>query len=166
MKAVRLAKYHEQPRVEEVAEPKVTGPHDVIVRIGGAGLCRTDLHIIEGQWAEKSGVKLPYTLGHENAGWVEEIGSAVSNVAVGDTVIVHPLITCGLCRACRAGNDMHCSNSAFPGINTDGGFATFLKTGARAVVKLDPSLAPKDVAALADAGLTAYHAVRKAGAIL
>src|SRR3989454_2503865 len=162
MKAVRLAQYHEMPKVTEVAEPKVTGPHDVIVRIGGAGLCRTDLHIIEGQWAEKSGVTLPYTLGHENAGWVQEVGSAVSNVAAGDTVIVHPLVTCGLCRACRAGDDMHCTNSAFPGFNTDGGMANFLKTTARAVVKLDPSLAPKDIAALADAGLTAYHAVKKA----
>ena len=162
MKAVRLHQYHELPKVEEVAEPKITGPWDVIVRIGGAGLCRTDLHIIEGQWAEKSGVKLPYTIGHENAGWVQEVGSAVSNVAVGDTVIVHPLITCGFCRACRAGNDMHCSDSAFPGITVDGGMANFLKTSARAVVKLDPSLAPKDIAALADAGLTAYHAVKKA----
>jgi len=54
---------------------------------------------------DRSGVTLPYTIGHENAGWVQEIGSAVSNVAVGDTVIVHPLITCGLCRACRAGSD-------------------------------------------------------------
>jgi len=150
----------------EIAEPKITGPHDVIVRIGGAGLCRTDLHIIEGQWAEKSGVTLPYTLGHENAGWVEAIGSAVSNVAVGDTVIVHPLVTCGLCRACRAGNDMHCSNSTFPGISVDGGMANFLKTSARSVVKLDNSLAPKDIAALADAGLTAYHAVKKASALL
>ncbi|TMC94231.1 MAG: NAD(P)-dependent alcohol dehydrogenase, partial [Chloroflexi bacterium] len=166
MKAVRLHQYEELPKVEEVSEPKMTGPHDVIVRIGGAGLCRTDLHIIEGQWKEKSGVTLPYTLGHENAGWVQEIGSAVSNVAVGDTVIVHPLITCGLCRACRAGNDMHCSNNAFPGISVDGGMATFLKTSARSVVKLDPSLAPKDIAALADAGLTAYHAVKKAATIL
>jgi NAD+-dependent secondary alcohol dehydrogenase Adh1 len=166
MKAVRLHKYEELPKVEEVAEPKVTGPHDVIVRIGGAGLCRTDLHIIEGQWADRSGVKLPYTLGHENAGWVQEIGSAVSNVSVGDTVIVHPLITCGLCRACRAGDDMHCINSAFPGISVDGGMANFLKTSARSVVKLDPSLAPKDIAALADAGLTAYHAVKKASPLL
>jgi NAD+-dependent secondary alcohol dehydrogenase Adh1 len=166
MKAVRLAAYNQLPDVKEVAEPKITGPHDVIVRIGGAGLCRTDLHIIEGQWAEKSGVTLPYTLGHENAGWVHEIGSAVSNVAVSDTVIVHPLITCGLCRACRAGDDMHCVNSAFPGISIDGGMANFLKTTARAVVKLDPTLAPKDIAALADAGLTAYHAVRKAAPIL
>jgi len=80
MKAVRLAKYHVQPTIEEVSEPKISGPHDVIVRIGGAGLCRTDLHIIEGQWAEKSGVTLPYTLGHENAGWVQEIGSATSSI--------------------------------------------------------------------------------------
>jgi NAD+-dependent secondary alcohol dehydrogenase Adh1 len=161
MKAVRLHQYQEQPRVEEIAEPKITGPLDVIVRIGGAGLCRTDLHIIEGQWAEKSGVTLPYTLGHENAGWVEEVGSAVSNVAPGDTVILHPLVTCGLCRACRAGDDMHCINSAFPGISVDGGMANFLKTNARATVKLDPGLQPKDIAALADAGLTAYHAIKK-----
>ncbi len=166
MKAVRLAQYNQMPSVTEVDEPKVTGPNDVIVRIGGAGLCRTDLHIIEGQWAEKSGVTLPYTLGHENAGWVEAVGSAVSNVAPGDTVIVHPLMTCGYCRACRAGDDMHCSNSAFPGISVDGGMANFLKTNARAVVKLDSSLAPKDIAALADAGLTAYHAVKKAAAHL
>ena len=161
MKAVRLHQYQQLPKIEEVDEPKITGPLDVIVRIGGAGLCRTDLHIIEGQWIEKSGVTLPYTLGHENAGWVQAIGSAVSNVAVGDTVIVHPLVTCGLCRACRSGNDMHCINSTFPGISVDGGMANFLKTTARAVVKLDSKLAPKDIAALADAGLTAYHAVKK-----
>ena len=137
MKAVRLHQYQQLPKIEEVDEPKITGPLDVIVRIGGAGLCRTDLHIIEGQWIEKSGVTLPYTLGHENAGWVQAIGSAVSNVAVGDTVIVHPLVTCGLCRACRSGNDMHCINSTFPGISVDGGMANFLKTTARAVVKLD-----------------------------
>src|SRR5437588_2549222 len=166
MKAVRLHQYHELPKVEEVAEPTITGPWDVIVRIGGAGLCRTDLHIIEGQWADRSGVKLPYTIGHENAGWVQEVGSAVSTVAVGDTVILHPLITCGFCRACRAGDDMHCTNQAFPGISVDGGMANLLKTSARAVVKLNPRLHPKDIAALADAGLTAYHAVKKAAAHL
>jgi NAD+-dependent secondary alcohol dehydrogenase Adh1 len=149
-------------RVEELDEPKITGPHDVIVRVGGAGLCRTDLHIQEGQWAEKSGVELPYVLGHENAGWVHEIGSAVSHVSVGDTVILHPLVTCGLCRACRAGDDVHCINNLFPGISVDGGFAELIKTTARSVVKLQPTLEPKDIAALADAGLTAYHAVKKA----
>jgi NAD+-dependent secondary alcohol dehydrogenase Adh1 len=166
VKAARLHEYHEQLRLDSLDAPAATGPLDVVVRIGGAGLCRTDIHIIEGQWAEKSGVRLPYTLGHENAGWVEEVGSAVTNVAVGDAVIVHPLVTCGQCRACRAGDDMHCAQGAFPGIDTDGGFANFLKTNARAVVKLDPDLEPKDVAALADAGLTAYHAVRRAAPLL
>jgi NAD+-dependent secondary alcohol dehydrogenase Adh1 len=166
MKAVRLHAYGKRPSVEEVAEPKITGPLDVIVRIGGAGLCRTDLHIVEGQWKDKSHVRLPYILGHENAGWVHAVGSAVEHVAVGDTVIVHPLISCGFCRHCRAGDDMHCSHGAFPGIDADGGFAELLKTGARSVVKLDPRVRPQDVAALADAGLTAYHAVKKSVPIL
>jgi NAD+-dependent secondary alcohol dehydrogenase Adh1 len=161
MKAVRLQQYGEYPLVEEVAEPTITGPYDVIVRIGGAGLCRTDLHIIEGQFRGKSAVTLPYILGHENAGWVHEVGSAVSNVSLGDVVIVHPQITCGFCRACRAGNDMHCSHAAFPGMDTDGGMADLLKTHARSVIKLDARLVPKDIAALADAGITAYHAVKK-----
>jgi NAD+-dependent secondary alcohol dehydrogenase Adh1 len=166
MKAARLHAYHEPLSLDDVDEPKVRGPLDLVVRIGAAGLCRTDLHIQEGQWAEKSGVELPYTPGHENAGWVHEVGSAVTNVEVGDTVIVHPFITCGLCGPCRAGNDMHCLYGSFPGIDRDGGFADFLQTSARSVVKLDPSLEPKDIAALADAGLTAIHAVKKAIPVL
>jgi NAD+-dependent secondary alcohol dehydrogenase Adh1 len=166
MKAVRLHAYHELPVVEEVPEPTVTGPFDVLVRVGGAGVCRTDLHIVEGQWAEAMDPPLPYTLGHENAGWVAEVGSAVSSVAVGDTVILHPTPTCGLCRACRAGNDMHCVNSSFPGLSGDGGMAELLLTSERACVKLASSTQPKDVAALADAGITAYHAVRKAVPLL
>ena len=80
---------------------------------------------------------LPYVIGHENAGWIHEVGAGVTNVAVGDTVILHPSPTCGLCHACRAGQDMHCENSSFPGINTDGGMAEYLLTSARACVKLD-----------------------------
>jgi NAD+-dependent secondary alcohol dehydrogenase Adh1 len=166
MRAVRLHSYHKQPVVEEVPEPRAVNPFDVVVRIGGAGVCRTDLHIIDEQWASRSGVTLPYTIGHENAGWVEEVGSGVSNVAVGDTVILHPTPTCGLCHACRAGDDMHCVNSTFPGINADGGMAEYLLTSARACIKLDPAVQPSDVAALADAGITAYHAVRKAVPLL
>ncbi len=174
MKAARLHQYDENVpperlRVEEIDEPRIEDPLDVIVRIGAAGLCRTDIHIIEGQWApiqDPDRTLLPYTLGHENAGWVQEVGSSVTNVEVGDTVIMHPLMTCGLCRACRAGDDMHCEYGEFPGLSRDGGFADLLKTNARAVVKLDPILEPKDIAALADAGLTAYHAVRKSVPLL
>ncbi|MGH9056308.1 MAG: NAD(P)-dependent alcohol dehydrogenase [Acidimicrobiales bacterium] len=166
MKAVRVHAYQKPATLDEVDEPRLRGPLDVVVEVGGAGLCRTDLHIIEGQWAEKSGVQLPYTIGHENAGWVREVGSAVSNVAVGDAVICHPLATCGLCAACRAGDDVHCEKSTFPGISADGGMAEYLLTNARSVLKLVPGLEPADVAALADAGLTAYHAVRKAVPLL
>src|SRR5712691_5549256 len=162
MKAVRLHKFHTQPVIDEVPEPTVSGPLDVVVKVGGAGVCRTDLHIIDGQWDAAMSPSLPYTLGHENAGWVHQVGSAVTNVAVGDTVILHPTPTCGLCHACRAGNDMHCTNNSFPGLSHDGGMAEYLLTSARACVKLDPATRPADVAALADAGITAYHAVHKA----
>ena len=163
MRAVRVHRYHEDPTIDEIDEPTLTGPLDVIVKVGGAGVCRTDLHILEGQWAAVQNPDLPYVIGHENAGWVHEVGEGVTNVAVGDTVILHPQPSCGLCRACRAGKDMQCENAFFPGLsNNDGGMAEYLRTTARACVKLDPSTKPADVAALADAGITAYHAVRKA----
>ena len=162
MRAVQVVGYHQDLEMTEVPVPEPTGPFDVVVKIGGAGVCRTDIHILEGQWAEKSGVALPYTIGHENAGWVHAVGSAVSHVAEGDKVILHPLITCGLCRACRSGDDVHCEANAFPGIDTHGGYADYIKTSARSVVKIDDALEPADVAALADAGLTAYHAAAKA----
>jgi NAD+-dependent secondary alcohol dehydrogenase Adh1 len=166
MRAVQLGAYDASPELVEVPDPAIQSPLDVIVRIGGAGVCRTDLHIIEGQWREKTTVTLPYTIGHENAGWIEAVGAAVTHVRVGDPVILHPLATCGLCRHCRAGDDVHCENSSFPGVDCDGGYADYLRTSARSVVKLDTSLAPVDVAALADAGLTAYHAVAKAARAL
>jgi NAD+-dependent secondary alcohol dehydrogenase Adh1 len=162
MKAFRLHAYGEPPRVDEVAEPEITGPNDVIVRVGGAGLCRTDLHVRDGWFADLSSVDLPFTLGHETAGWVHAVGSAVEHVAVGDTVICHPNISCGTCRACWAGQEMRCARGLnFPGVTRDGGFAELVKTSARAVLPLDPRAAPAEVAALADGGLSAYHAVRK-----
>ncbi|HVM26654.1 MAG TPA: NAD(P)-dependent alcohol dehydrogenase [Mycobacteriales bacterium] len=167
MRAVRVHEYHQKPRLDQVQEPALAGPLDVIVKIGGAGVCRTDLHIVDGDWAEAMGPSLPYTIGHENAGWVHAVGEGVTNVAVGDTVILHPQPSCGLCLACRAGHDMQCDNAFFPGLSDhDGGMADFLRTTARACVKLDPGTDPADVAALADAGLTAYHAVRKAVPLL
>ena len=146
MKAARLHLYRDDLRVEEVPEPTITGPFDVIVRIGAAGVCRTDLHISDGQFEEgqrDAGLTLPYSPGHENAGWVESVGRAVTNVAPGDPVILHPIATCGLCRPCRAGQDLHCEDNVFPGLFAEGGFAELLKTGARAVMKLDPACTPR-----------------------
>ena len=115
MRAVRVHEYHSEPRIDDIPEPTLQGPLDVIVKVGGAGVCRTDLHIVNGDWAQAMNPDLPYVIGHENAGWVHEIGEGVTNVAVGDTVILHPLPSCGLWLACRAGTDMHCTNAFFPG---------------------------------------------------
>ena len=116
MKAVRLHAYGEPLVVDEVAEPEITGPHDVIVRVGGAGLCRTDLHMRDGWLLDMVPMDLPLTLGHETAGLVHAVGSAVEHVAVGDTVICHPNISCGTCAACQAGQTMRCVNGLnFPG---------------------------------------------------
>lgn len=131
------------------------------MRITGAGVCHTDLHIVEGVWHEKVQPSLPYTLGHENAGLVKEIGEDVTAVKEGDRVILHPVMTDGLCRPCRIGEDMHCENLVFPGITADGGFAEYLVTSERSLVNIH-DLKPEDVAPLADAGLTVIRAVKKA----
>jgi NAD+-dependent secondary alcohol dehydrogenase Adh1 len=167
MKAARLHSYEEDHlHLDQVPEPDVHDPRDVIVRIGGAGLCRTDLHIIEGIWKDILDPELPYTLGHENAGWVEEVADGVRSVRPGDPVIVHPVMTCGVCLGCRRGEDMYCEDSQFPGLNAEGGFANFLRTSERSLIKLDERLEPKDVAPYADAGITAYRAAKKAAARL
>src|SRR4029077_18022704 len=97
-----------------------------------------------------------------NAGWVEAVGKGVTNVKSGDAVICHPLVTSGHCLACRRGGDMQTEDSSCPGINADGGYAEYLLTGERSLIKLPKSLAPKDVAPYTDAGLTAYRAAKKA----
>ena len=166
MKAARLHEFDGQLSVEDVPDPEIRGPRDVIVRVGGAGLCRTDLHLIEGWFKDIIPAERPFTLGHENAGWVEAVGDAVTAVKAGDGVIVHPLITCGICAACRAGEDMYCTASAFPGVNTDGGFADYLGTSERTLIKLGEEIHPASVAPYADAGITAYRAARKAAEVL
>ena len=160
MRAARLHAYGELPLVEEVEDPDVSGPDDVIVRVGASGLCRTDLHVIDGVF-EAISIPLPYTLGHETAGWVHAVGSTDLGFAPGDAVIVHPYVTCGYCGPCRAGSDQLCEGFRFAGAMMDGGFADYLRTSSRSLVKLDPSTTPVEAAGLADGGLAAYRAVKR-----
>lgn len=171
MKAQVLNTYDDHLKAEqwvslqEVPDPQIKKSTDVIVRIGGAGVCRTDLHIIEGVWRphmDPTGDSLlPLIMGHENAGWVEAVGKEVEGIKVGDPVIVHPKISGGTCLACRRGFDMH-GPGKFPGLDCNGGYCEYLCTSERNIVALPKTLAPKDVAPYADAGLTAYRAVKKA----
>ena len=169
MKAARLHTYdvkmNVELEIEDIPAPTIHAPDEVVVRVGAGGLCRTDLHIIEGVWREAmdpDGALLPYTMGHENAGWVEEVGSGVTSVKRGDAVICHPLKTCGVCHGCRQGEDMYCENSIFPGLGVDGGFAEYFLTNERALIKLNENILPVDVAPLADAGITAYRVAKRA----
>ncbi|WP_135819697.1 NAD(P)-dependent alcohol dehydrogenase [Halostella litorea] len=165
MQAARLHEYtddmSEALTIEEVDRPEPTRSDHVVVEVEGAGWCQTDNHIVEGMWEEYAPVDLPQTLGHENAGRVVETGDEVTTVEEGDRVICHPLMTCGTCRRCRLGDDMHCENAQFPGLTTDGGFAEYLLTSERAAIRLD-TLDPVEIAPHADAGITAYHAAKKA----
>ncbi len=175
MKAQVLHKYDESltaanwVQFEDVPDPKIVKPTDVLVKIGGAGVCRTDLHVIEGVWKptmDPDGKSLlPLILGHENAGWIEEVGSDVEGLKKGDPVILHPRISSGVEIEHRRGEDMHGSGS-FPGLSENGGYAEALVTSMRNVIALPKSLTPKAVAAYADAGLTAYHVAKKASRLL
>lgn len=169
MKAARIHEYTDEPggafSIEGVDPPTISEPDDVIVDVEAAGWCHTDNHIIEGALSEMQADLLPYTPGHENAGVVAEVGDAVTAVSPGDRVVVHPAIPCGRCRACRSGEDMHCPEHVFVGLDTDGGFAEQLLTKERSVIELD-TLDPLEAAPHADAGITAYRAVKKAAADL
>jgi NAD+-dependent secondary alcohol dehydrogenase Adh1 len=160
---VKVAVMHAYHRPLEFAErpiPEPTKPSDVLIRIGGAGVCATDLHAIEGLM-EPAGVTLPRVLGHENAGWVEEVGSGVTTVAKGDAVLVYPPYSCGLCLSCRRGNDMFCAHHEFTGLTVDGGFADYVLVSERSLLRLPDGVEPAAIAPHSDAGLTAYHAVRR-----
>ena len=160
MKAALMHAYHQPLEFVERPKPEPLHPTDVVIRIGGAGVCATDLHAIEGLM-EPAGVSLPRVLGHENAGWVDEIGAGVTTVAKGDAVLVFPPHSCGLCVPCRRGIDMLCIHHEFTGLTVDGGFADYVLVPERSLLALPAGIEPAAVAPHADAGLTAYHAVRR-----
>jgi NAD+-dependent secondary alcohol dehydrogenase Adh1 len=168
MRAARLYGYDQDLkgdeflRLDDVPEPSIEDPGEVLVRVGGAGLCRTDLHIIQGLWDDALVVEPPYILGHENAGWVEDVGSAVRHVRPGDAVLVLPGISDGVCPACRRGTDNLCESLVWIGIQRDGGFADLVKARERNMIPLPEGMEPSAVAPYVDAGLTAYHAAKRA----
>jgi NAD+-dependent secondary alcohol dehydrogenase Adh1 len=160
VKAAELRAYHRPLEFADRPVPEVTRGDHVLVKVGGAGVCQTDLHAIDGLM-EAAGVRFPRVLGHENAGWVHEIGDAVTTVRPGDPVILYPPYSCGLCVPCRRGRDVHCVHHEFTGLSLDGGFAEYVLVTERCVISLPPGIEPAEIAPHADAGITAYHAVKK-----
>jgi len=146
----------------EVETPQVVGPFDVRVKIAASGVCRTDLHIIGGLLP----VGIPHVLGHENAGIVDEVGSMVTTVKKGDAVICFPFVSDGLSKTERKGLDSNAPNRITPGINAPGGYAEYLLTNERAMIKVPQTADLCELATLTDAGLAAYRACKRATKLL
>ena len=146
----------------DVPAPRVEGPLDVVVRIAAAGVCRTDLHLLTGQMVSQ----LPLILGHENAGWVHEIGSQVTSVAVGDSVLCYPFVAKGLSVPERSGLDTEAPDRQTPGITVDGGYAEYLRTNERSMVVVPAHADLASLTTLTDAGLAAYRACKRAATLL
>ncbi|MEV7330517.1 NAD(P)-dependent alcohol dehydrogenase [Micromonospora sp. NPDC093244] len=168
MRALRLMDWKSEPELVEVAQP-TPGPGQVVVRIGAAGACHSDLHLMDEFESGSVPWNPPFTLGHENAGWVHALGDGVTGLRVGEPVAVYGPWGCGTCARCRVGMDPYCENPAGApvpggggGLGLDGGMAEYeLVPDARHVVPLPEGLDPVQAAPLTDAGLTPYHAVRR-----
>lgn len=157
MKATRFYEVGKPLTIEDVPEPEV-GPTDVLVKIAGAGVCHSDLHVIDGEVGVK---RRPITLGHENAGIVEKVGSLVTEVQPGDGVAVFGAWGCGVCKICQRQEENLCQNPIYPGVMVDGGWAEkLLVQHPRNLVKLN-GLDPVIAAPLTDAALTPYRAIMK-----
>jgi alcohol dehydrogenase, propanol-preferring len=166
MQALQLTGWKQAGELVEVAEPE-PGPGEVLVRIGGAGACHSDLHLMHDFEPGMMPWSPPFTLGHENAGWVEALGVGVSGLEVGEAVAVYGPWGCGLCRRCALGMENYCerpevTGAAVGGLGADGGMVShMLVPSVRHLVPIG-DLDPADAAPLTDAGLTPYHAVKRA----
>ncbi|MBO3751957.1 NAD(P)-dependent alcohol dehydrogenase [Streptosporangiaceae bacterium NEAU-GS5] len=163
MRAFQLVKWQQPPELREVPVPE-PGPGQVLVKVGGAGACHSDLHIMQAPAALGEGTRLPFTLGHENAGWVDTPGPGVTGFASGDPVIVYGPWGCGLCANCRKGRENYCQHTSGQGGGLgshDGGMADYLLVPASRFLIPLGTLDPREAAPLTDAALTSYHAVKR-----
>jgi alcohol dehydrogenase, propanol-preferring len=165
MKAIRFTRWQSPPELVEIPAPS-PGPGEVLLEVDAAGLCHSDLHVME--WPEGTlPYTLPFTLGHETAGTVAALGPKTTGVEVGDRVLVYSRWGCGACWHCRQGMENVCERSAAElgghggGVGRDGGLAEFMIVpSVRYLVPLG-DLDPVSAAPLTDAALTPYHAIKR-----
>ncbi|HOB50557.1 MAG TPA: NAD(P)-dependent alcohol dehydrogenase [Mycobacterium sp.] len=163
MRALQMVEFDREPELREIPDP-TPGPGEVVVKVGAAGACHSDLHIlyeldVSAMW------RLPMTLGHETAGWVHALGSGVTGLSEGDPVAVYGAWGCGVCARCAVGMENYCERPTTVnggGLGANGGMADYLLVPhQRHLVPLPDGLDPVTAAPLTDAGLTPYHAIRR-----
>ena len=145
--------------LRSVAAPEA-GPGEALLRVTGAGVCHSDLHLVH---APTAPFRLPMTLGHEIAGVVEALGPDAAGWETGETALVNVCWGCGRCRACARGADNYCEahprgTVPGPGIGRQGGMAERVRVPVRHLARLG-DLDPVAAAPLVDAGVTSYHAI-------
>ncbi|MFQ5941032.1 MAG: alcohol dehydrogenase catalytic domain-containing protein [Nitrososphaerales archaeon] len=162
---VRAARFHrvgEPLKLEDVQKPQV-GDNEVLLKVKAAGMCHSDIHVIDGVVLSTP----PITLGHEIAGEIDEVGANVKDFKRRDNALVHFLSPCGTCDYCLGGNGMICENLFTRpgyGFSADGGYAEYCKIDADRLVHLQDI--PLDFAAtLGCAGITAYHSINSTGKV-
>lgn len=164
MRAYRLTAWQQPPAFEDVPVPE-PGPGEVLIKVAGAGACHSDLHLME--WPAGSvGFEPPFTLGHENTGWVETLGAGVERLEPGEPVAVYGPWGCGRCRACRLSAENYCERQAElgafgGGLGRDGGMAEYMLVPAARLLLPLGGLDPHEAAPLGDAALTPYHAIKR-----
>jgi alcohol dehydrogenase, propanol-preferring len=170
MQALQLTEWQHEPELREV-DPRQPDPGEVLVKVVAAGACHSDLHLSHDFPPGLVPYDLPFTLGHENAGVVEALGAGVGGLEVGEPVAVYGPWGCGRCPACVHGAENYCDRQAEigasgGGLGRDGGMAShMIVPAARYLVPLG-DLDPVEAAPLTDAGLTPYHAIRRALPVL
>lgn len=167
MKALVFNQWKTTPSLEEVPTP-TPGPGEVLLKVAGAGACHSDVAVFRDftETTVSEALAPSYILGHENSGWVVETGPGVNGITVGDAFLVYGPIGCQHCAACSRGQDTYCENAATmpylaSGLGRDGGMAEYITVPARNLVPLG-NADPVAAAPLSDAGLTPYHAIKKA----
>lgn len=144
-------------KVEDVPVPQI-GADQILVKVAACGVCHTDLHYIE--HGVPTFKKPPIVLGHEASGIVEQVGAEVSNVKVGQRVLIPAVLTCGRCAACRQGRENICSAMTMLGNHFDGAYAEYVAVPAKDVLDLPETVPLEESAIIADAISTPYHAVK------
>jgi propanol-preferring alcohol dehydrogenase len=163
MRAVQLTRWQSPPEINDVPMP-TPGPGEVLLQVAAAGLCHSDLHLME--WPDGAlPYDLPFTLGHENAGYVAAVGSGVTGFDKGQAVIVYGPWGCGSCWCCAQGMENICERAEERrahggGLGRDGGLAEYIAVPSERLLIPIGDLDPVAAAPLTDAGLTPYHAIK------
>jgi propanol-preferring alcohol dehydrogenase len=163
MRAARMHGYKQPLVLEDIKVPELA-PDQVMVRVGGAGMCRSDVQLIDGYFEVALKPAFPITPGHEIAGLITSLGDEVpqsAQLAIGDQVVVSPGWGDGTCRECRVGDEQMCEHGSWPGFGPPGGYAEFIPVPYRQLIRIEHRMKWEELAPLTDAGVTPYRAIKK-----